>query len=81
VPGYASEPWYTVSAPKGVPAEVMKRLNADINAALKSPDLAQRWESLGVTPLGGSLDDALRRNATESERWQRVIQAARIQVD
>ena len=81
VPGYASEPWYTVSAPKGVPAEVMNKLNADINAALKSPDLAQRWESLGVTPLGGSLQDALRRNAAETERWQRVIQAARIQVD
>lgn len=81
VPGYASEPWYTVSAPKGVPAEVMKRLNADINAVLKSPDLAQRWESLGVTPLGGSLEDAARRNAMESERWTRVIQAARIQVD
>lgn len=81
VPGYASEPWYTVSAPRGVPAEVMSKLNADINAALKSPDLAQRWESLGVTPLGGSLDDAARRNAMESERWKRVIQAARIQVD
>lgn len=81
VPGYASEPWYTVSAPKGVPAEVMRKLNADINTALKSPDLAQRWESLGVTPLGGSLDDAAKRNAMESERWKRVIQAARIQVD
>jgi tripartite-type tricarboxylate transporter receptor subunit TctC len=81
VPGYASEPWYTVSAPRGVPAEVMRRLNADINAVLKSPDLAQRWESLGVTPLGGSLDDAAKRNAMESERWARVIQAARIQVD
>jgi tripartite-type tricarboxylate transporter receptor subunit TctC len=81
VPGYASEPWYTVSAPKGVPAEVMKKLNADLNVVLKSPDLAARWEALGVTPLGGSLDDADRRNATERERWTRVIQAARITVE
>ncbi len=81
VPGYAAEPWYTVSAPRGVPADVMRKLNADINAVLKSPDLAQRWEALGVTPLGGSLDEALLRNAVERERWTRVIQAARITVD
>ena len=81
VPGYAAEPWYTVSAPKGVPPEVMRKLNADINAALKSPDLAQRWESLGVTPLGGSLDDAARRNAVEADRWGKLIRAAGIQVD
>ncbi len=81
VPGYAAEPWYTVSAPKGLPPEVMRKLNADINNVLRSPDLAQRWESLGVTPLGGSLDDAARRNALENERWSKVIKAARIQVD
>ena len=81
VPGYAAEPWYTVSAPKGVPPEVMRRLNADLNTVLKAPDLAQRWESLGVTPLGGSLADALQRNAAETERWSRVIKAAQISVD
>jgi tripartite-type tricarboxylate transporter receptor subunit TctC len=81
VPGYAAEPWYTISAPKGLPADVMRRLNADLNAVLKSPDLASRWEALGVTPLGGSPEDAARRNAAETERWTRVIQAARIQAD
>lgn len=81
VSGYAAEPWYTVSVPRGVPPELMRRLNADLNTALKSPDLAQRWEALGVTPLGGTLDDALRRNQAESERWSRVIKAARIQAE
>jgi len=81
VPGYAAEPWYTVSVPRGVPAAVLQKLNADINTAIRSPDLAQRWEALGVTPLGGTLEEAARRNATEAERWGRVIQAARIQVD
>ncbi len=81
VPGYAAEPWYTVSAPRGLPPELARKLNADLNTVLRAPDLAQRWEALGVTPLGGSLDDAARRNATEAERWKRVIQAARIQVD
>ena len=81
LPGYAAEPWYTVSAPRGLPAEVLRKLNADINAVLRLPELAQRWESLGVTPLGGTLEEAARRNALESERWGQVIKAARIQVE
>lgn len=81
VSGYAAEPWYTVSAPRGVPAEVMRKLNADIGQALRAPELVQRFEALGVTPLGGSLEDAFRRNALEAERWTRVIQAASITVD
>jgi tripartite-type tricarboxylate transporter receptor subunit TctC len=81
VPGYAAEPWYTISVARGTPPDVLRKLNADLNTALKSPDLAQRWESLGVTPLGGTLEDAARRNAAEAERWARVIQAARIQAD
>jgi tripartite-type tricarboxylate transporter receptor subunit TctC len=76
-----AEPWSTVSVPRGMPPEVPRKLNTDLNAALKSPDLARRWESLGVTPQGGTLEDAAKRNAAEAERWGRVIQAARIQAD
>jgi tripartite-type tricarboxylate transporter receptor subunit TctC len=81
VPGYAAEPWYTVSAPKGLPPEVLKKLNADLNTVIRSPEIAARWDALGVTPLGGSPEEAMRRNAQENERWTRVIQAARIQAD
>lgn len=81
VPGYAAEPWYTLSAPRGLPPEVLKKLNADLNTVIRSPELAARWDALGVMPLGGSPEDAQRRNAQESERWTRVIQAARIQAD
>jgi len=81
VPGYASVPWYTISTAKGVPAEIVNRLNAEINVALKSPDLAQRWEALGVLPLGGTPQDAIDRNRTETERWSKVIEAAGLRVD
>lgn len=81
VPGYASVPWYTVSTGKGVPAEIVRKLNADINAVLKSPELAKRWEVLGVVPLGGTPEDALRRNQAEIKRWEAVIDAAKIQVN
>jgi tripartite-type tricarboxylate transporter receptor subunit TctC len=81
VPGYAAEPWYTISAPRGLPPEVMRKLNVDLNTVITSPELKARWEALGVTPLGGSPEDAARRNAVENERWTKVIQAAKIQAD
>lgn len=81
VPGYASVPWYTISTAKGVAADIVGKLNAEINVALKSPDLAQRWEKLGVLPLGGSPEDAAKRNRIEHERWSKVIEAAKLQAN
>jgi tripartite-type tricarboxylate transporter receptor subunit TctC len=76
VPGYSSVPWYEISAPRGVPPAIVGKLNAELNAVLKSPDLVQRWETLGVLPLGGSPADAARRNAAETEKWSAVIEAS-----
>jgi tripartite-type tricarboxylate transporter receptor subunit TctC len=81
VPGYASVPWYTVSGPKGMPGPVVAKLNADINAVLRSAELAKRWDTLGVIPVGGTPEDAARRNETEVKRWTAVIEAAKIQVE
>jgi len=76
VPGYSSVPWYTISAPRGTPPAVIDKLNAQVNAVLKLPELARRWDALGVQPLGGSPADALRRNQAETAKWSAVIQAA-----
>jgi len=76
VPGYASVPWYTVSTAKGVPAAIVAKLNAAFDAAVKSPDLAQRWDKLGVLPLGGTPQEAAARNQLEHARWSAVIEAA-----
>lgn len=81
VPGYAAVPWYTVSTGKGVPEAVVRKLNSDINLVLKSPVLLKRWEVLGLAPLGGTPEDAVRRNLAETRRWEAVISAAHIQVD
>ncbi|MEJ7929328.1 tripartite tricarboxylate transporter substrate binding protein [Ramlibacter sp. AN1015] len=81
VPGYASVPWYTLSAPRGTPPAVVAKLNTEVNAVLRMPDLAQRLEKLGVEPLPGTPEDAARRNAQETERWSAVIQAAGLQVE
>lgn len=81
VAGYSSVPWYTISVAKGVPAPIVNKLNAEINAVLKSPDFAQRWDALGVLPLGGSVTDALKRNQAETAKWSAVIDAANIKLE
>ncbi|MEA3394965.1 MAG: tripartite tricarboxylate transporter substrate binding protein [Pseudomonadota bacterium] len=81
VPGYSSVPWYTISVASGVPAAIVTKLNAEINAVLKTPELVQRWDGLGVVALGGSPADAVRRNEAETAKWSAVITAAGIKLD
>jgi tripartite-type tricarboxylate transporter receptor subunit TctC len=81
VPGYSSVPWYTISAPSGVPSAVVDKLNAEINAVLREKDLVHRWEGLGIMALGGSPADATKRNEAETAKWGAVISAANIKLD
>jgi tripartite-type tricarboxylate transporter receptor subunit TctC len=81
VPGYSSVPWYTISVASGTPSAIVARLNTELNAVLKAPDLVQRWDGLGIVPLGGSPADAQKRNEAETVKWGAVIKAANIQLD
>ena len=81
VPGFVAVPWYTISVARGVPTEIVNRLNAEINAVLKSPELVQRWDAQGVLALGGTPQDAVKRNAQETEKWSAVIAAAHLQAE
>ncbi len=81
VPGYEAVPYYTISTGSRVPGDIVRKLNADIDAIVKQPDLAPRWAQFGITPLGGSQEAALQRNAAETEKWTRVIQTAGIRAD
>jgi tripartite-type tricarboxylate transporter receptor subunit TctC len=77
---YESVPWYSISAPAAVPDGVMRRINDVANKSLRAPELKERWQTLGLTPVGGSPEDAVRRNELETRRWSRVIKAAAIKV-
>jgi tripartite-type tricarboxylate transporter receptor subunit TctC len=81
VPGYESVPWYTISVASGVPGDVVRKLSADLDRIIRSPETQPRWASIGVTPLGGNAEEAARRNAVETERWSKVIKAAGIRAD
>ena len=81
VPGYEAAPYYTLSVAAAVPAEIVRKLNADLDKVLRMPEVQTRWNDLGVTPLGGSPEDAARKNTRETERWSKVIRAAGIRAD
>lgn len=76
--GYASVPWYTISGPKNIPHDVALNLNRALNAAILSPEIQAKWEAAGLKPLGGSIEDAIKRNRIETEQWTKVIKAAKI---
>ena len=81
VPGFEATAWFTIAAPAKVPADIIRKLNTDMNAFLKAPDMQQRWIEMGVVPLGGSPADAEKFFVSEREKWNKVIKAAGIRGD
>ena len=73
VPGYESTSWFTIAAPAQTPAAIIQKLNADLNAMLKAPEILARLAPLGMSPVGGSIDFAAKHYASETEKWTRVI--------
>jgi tripartite-type tricarboxylate transporter receptor subunit TctC len=81
LPGYAASSWYGVGAPRGTPAEVVGRLNREIDAGLSDPTLLAQFASLGATPMRGTPAELGRVIAEETERWGRVVRTAGIRVE
>jgi tripartite-type tricarboxylate transporter receptor subunit TctC len=78
VPGYESSTWYGIGAPRSTPADIVDRLNVEINAALADPTLQARMSDLGGTAIGGSPDDFSELIATDTEKWGKVVKFASI---
>jgi tripartite-type tricarboxylate transporter receptor subunit TctC len=81
VPGFEASQWYGVGAPKNTPAEIVDKLNKEINAALADPKIKDRLTDLGGMILGGSPADFGKLIADETEKWGKVIRAAKIKVE
>jgi tripartite-type tricarboxylate transporter receptor subunit TctC len=81
VPGYESSFWTGIGAPKNTPAEIVDKLNKEINAALADHKIKARLADLGSTPVVGSATDFGKLIADETEKWGKVIRAANIKAD
>jgi tripartite-type tricarboxylate transporter receptor subunit TctC len=78
VPGYEASTWQGIGAPNGTPAEIVEKLNREINAGLADPRMKARLAELGGTVLPGSPSDFGKFIAAETEKWAKVIKSAGI---
>jgi len=76
VPGYEMSAWYGIAAPKGTPAEVIDKINREINAGLADPKMKTRLLGLGEEPMPMTPADFGKLIADETEKWAEVIKSA-----
>jgi tripartite-type tricarboxylate transporter receptor subunit TctC len=81
VPGFEASSMNGLGAPKRTPAEIVDRLNKEVNTALADPRIKARIADLGLTPLVGSPTDLEKLIADETEKWGKVIRAANIKAN
>ena len=81
VPGYEAPTWYGLGAPKNTPAEIVAKLNKEINAALADPNMKTRLADLGGDVLALSPADFGKLIADDTEKWGKVIRAANIKAE
>jgi tripartite-type tricarboxylate transporter receptor subunit TctC len=73
IPGYEASTWGGIGAPKGTPAEIIDKLNKEINAGLVDPKVKARLANMGSTALPGSPADFGKLIAEETEKWAKVV--------
>jgi tripartite-type tricarboxylate transporter receptor subunit TctC len=81
LPSYEASGWFGLFAPKNTPAEIVDKLNKEINAALADPKVKARLADLGSTVVPGSPTDFGKLVVDDKEKWAKVIRAANIKVE
>ena len=72
VPGYQTYTWYGVGVPRNTPADIIDKLNREINAGLTDPNVKARLADLSTMVIGGSPADFGKLLADETEKWAKV---------
>jgi tripartite-type tricarboxylate transporter receptor subunit TctC len=81
VPGYEASGWQGIGAPKNTPAEIIDKLNKEINAALADPTFRARLIDLGALPFATSPAEFGQFIVEFTEKWAKVIRAANIKAE
>ena len=80
-PGFEALAWNGVLVPAGTPKAIIARLNAEINAVLKEPDVVQKLHALGFDLIGGTPDEFGALIKGESDKWAPVIKKLGLKID
>lgn len=79
VAGYESATWYGIVAQAGTPADIVNKINAEMVAIVKSPDMNERLSKEGADPVGSSPAAFAKHIQSEIDKWRKVIRAAGIE--
>lgn len=81
VPGFTSIIWFGLYGPKGMNPDVVKRLNAEVNSILQTPEAISALAALGAEPGRGSPSEFSSMVAADSDRWKKIIVERKITLD
>lgn len=80
LPGFESVAWYGIVAPPKTPKDIIEKINADVNEALRRPEVQDQFKKLSAVAFGGPLDKTSKYMHQEVERWAAVIRSANIEL-
>jgi tripartite-type tricarboxylate transporter receptor subunit TctC len=81
VPGYEATAWFSIAVGGKVPPATVAALNTDIRKVLQEPEVIERFKTLGAVIVGNSVADAKAFFASETAKWNDVIETAQIKID
>jgi tripartite-type tricarboxylate transporter receptor subunit TctC len=76
LPGFEATAWFGIVAPPKTPPEIVRKINADVNEALKQPEILDKLKNMVAEPVGGTPEATGEFMREEVERWRKVIKAA-----
>ena len=80
LPGFEAVAWYGIVAPPNTPKDIVDKINADVNEALRQPELQDHLEKLSAEIFGGSVEKTVQIHARRSRSMEAVIKAANIEI-
>jgi tripartite-type tricarboxylate transporter receptor subunit TctC len=80
-PGYEVTNWHGLVGPKGIPREIVERLNREIGEVVKSEEMKKNLTAEGLEPAGGTPERFAQILKSEMARWAKVVQQAGIKID
>ena len=80
LPGFESVAWYGIVAPPKTPKDIIEKINADVNEALRRPEIQEHFKKLSAVAFGGPVDKTSKYMHEEIERWITVIRSANIEL-
>ena len=78
IPGYEMAVWYGAFGPKGMPAELARRLNAEINRIMMLPDVREKMEAMGVEAVNETPEQFAAVMRADAEKWGRLVRELNI---